>query len=546
MNSLHTLDSVSPDISGYNVIPYWEFQQLAGRSGMRAWDRLRELRDHQGLVEISLAKLSVLEGFEPVSKDNIRVGVNRLRQIGIVEDLGNSKKKVLCALAVNNTSGETMALLPDPVYEQKDKVNKWGRPKNSGKNSGKDEKEYTEIKSGAENYRTKKNTRCITDDKKNTRENNQFEGSGSEQVKSIEKKNPEELQALEKSKSGNASFNSRVRAARTCDIYIVSPLNNPPLRGDVKEKHAEGTPSAYFSSPTGISKAGGSGPEKVVENPELFLPVEDDDSEFFPTMPEDVAGGLTDLFARVGRGSQVAGDKFWKHPGVPRRPSLAELSCPVVPPPQALEPHWSEEQWFRELARLWWNAVEAEYGRKYKLRSKPHFGVLRGMKHPARSKYFKLVISAARSFVDHQIAPAAWFGFSFDVWHNYLGNPKDKPPTIGWVLGEKRLEDSKTRRWFWQETKYFHSRRLLQTRVHKELMLRYSRMQSALSQLPLDSTDPDIVNVVDAHFPDDLYDELKEQSRAQGQKWQGAINQCLLQGEWLWSGNWTIPDRVRP
>jgi hypothetical protein len=164
---------------------------------------------------------------------------------------------------------------------------------------------------------------------------------------------------------------------------------------------------------------------------------------------------------------------------------------------------------------------------------------MKTIRKPKKSKYYKLLTTAADIFIEKEISPAAWIGFSFEIWHKDEGHPSDDPPPLPWVFG--MTKNKKFRGWFYGEgASSFRGGRVLPTKRYKKLLECYNLMRTCLSRLPTDATDAMIIDTVDMFFPRKTYDKWKRQINKETEEIQENLDSCLQRGDWLWSDNWDL------
>jgi len=253
----------------------------------------------------------------------------------------------------------------------------------------------------------------------------------------------------------------------------------------------------------------------------------------------EIASVLENLLSQNTSTTKKAAARFWKHQNVPQAPSPTNLDMIKIPAPPQLDPDADEVAWFRAIAKTYTRA----YNDRYRQFGNESYTFSRVMRNPRKSRYYKLVVEAARKFIKHEIPPASWIAFSFDVWHEYGGGrDEDDSPPVSWIFSRERVE--KRWGWFYAESSRYRGGRILLTNFHKELIHRYDQMRSALSQLPVSASDATINVTVQQFFPDDLYEFLLEKSNAAARKVCEKLNESLRAGDWLWSDDWQIPENL--
>lgn len=202
--------------------------------------------------------------------------------------------------------------------------------------------------------------------------------------------------------------------------------------------------------------------------------------------------------------------------GVPPLP-LAALAR--VPSPPQLVAEDGDERNAYLLATWYTGAIEAAYGRRCWIFAKGPV---------ATSKHFRMLVVAARAFIAHNIAPAAWVAWSISVWRQH--KPDDFPP-LAWVFGPKRIEER--RGWYRDDSVGFNVAGVVTPPAWAELRARYAEMTRALATEP-GLTPESAREIVDVFLPAALLDDLKERSRAEATALTAKLKERVYVGHWVW------------
>lgn len=474
------------------TVPLELFERLVGRSGSRAWRRCVSIRDNRGFVDSTLRHLASLDGFEPVSIWNIRQGVDRLHQTGMARFVFDKRTRTTRRWIDGHEvtdAGDQAILVSKETMNRLSNANGWGG------------RRKVAVLMYDKKATRPQNNESRTQEKSPTKKTTRPQNTENQEHKSEEK--TEQNQQLSHTRP-RPRPRTHARGERA-----INPFISPPLRGEERK---------------------GSGDQTAVAGTGNFSEESSEMENEKTGTPEAEILGLENMFGSNSKSEEIARDIFLTHPATPPYPTLKLIR---VPAPPELDQHGSDEDHFRQIASTWTKALEARYGGRCFVFSK-------AMRNPKKSKYYKALTKAAQQFVAHEISPAAWIAFSFDVWHEYGKHPHDDPPPIPWVFDVKRI--SERRGWFRREAARYRGGRLLFSKAHRELVTRYTHMQSALAGLPIKSTDAEVKQTIEKYFPENLYNDLLNRANAVAEDIQKKLYDCLRSGDWLWSEDWQINE----
>jgi hypothetical protein len=219
-------------------------------------------------------------------------------------------------------------------------------------------------------------------------------------------------------------------------------------------------------------------------------------------------------------------------PGVPQFPGSNMIRVAKVPPPPLLKKSFDALSRFDRVARAWIGAVRGVYG----VESWTFRGAIGKHGTGQKSKHWRLVLAAAGRLIEHELAPATWLGFSFDVWKNYVAKENEKkrnaPPPITWVLSPTRID--KQRGWCRRESEEYAGGHLFFADEHMELLRQYSRMKVAVRRLPLEATEAEVIETVDRFFHDKSYETFVEEAQRASDRMQERLHAMVARGDWPW------------
>lgn len=201
-------------------------------------------------------------------------------------------------------------------------------------------------------------------------------------------------------------------------------------------------------------------------------------------------------------------------------PSLPGAPLVRLPEPPLLVAEDGPDRWAYLLATWYTGAVEAAYGKRCWIFARGPV---------ADSKHVKLLHAAARAFLRHDIAPAAWVAWSISVWRQH--KPKDFPP-LAWVFGVKRIDER--RGWFRDEATEFLAPGVQVPPAWTELRARHAELLRALLAEPA-LTPETAAEVVDVFLPRSLLNALIERARHQAREAQSDLRERVYCGAWVWT-----------
>jgi hypothetical protein len=289
------------------------------------------------------------------------------------------------------------------------------------------------------------------------------------------------------------------------------------------------SPTQQPSSPAGTRQQPRNRPQALPASPQALpagsqqpSPAQPSPAGTRPRLPDPaaVAKPLGDAAYQVGEPRAMhpaaMGLPF---PGVPGPLRVHEIARCVVPNPPLLDPRASPEQHARILARWYTGIAERRTGKTcWSFRGKPL----------ERSRYFGALQSAAKAMVEHEIAPAAWIAWSFDVWEH---REKDKLPPPSMVFSAKRIEER--RGWFRSCAVDYSGGQQVYVPAARELMQRQAQMRNALARERPRNTEA-VLAVVAKYFPIRLRERLIHDAKQQAEAEQERMTVAVAEGKWVW------------
>jgi hypothetical protein len=108
------------------------------------------------------------------------------------------------------------------------------------------------------------------------------------------------------------------------------------------------------------------------------------------------------------------------------------------------------------------------------------FGRSRTLFDVQSSRYYFDLAECADALYAHDVAPAAWCAFSFDVWKTHVATGKQakKPPPVTWVLSGARADERLN--WFLAELPRYSGGQVWVGAAHHALIRDWNRMREAL------------------------------------------------------------------
>jgi len=212
--------------------------------------------------------------------------------------------------------------------------------------------------------------------------------------------------------------------------------------------------------------------------------------------------------------SRIGGD-------VPPYPGFSVVTPAMVPAPPLLKPEMGAVALVEELARWYRGAVSKVFGERC-------FVLMKGVK---RSKHYAKMLEFAERLIAHEIPPAVWCLYACEEWKGIAPVPGSKRPhlpPLQVVFNPNRLETS--HRWKfrdqWGDGQI--GGRTVFTDSHRELITRYQRMHSAITQ---GTTRAD---AVERYFPDGLYDKLIDRTKVEALATRKVLETQIAKGVFVW------------
>lgn len=496
------LDHVEHRIAGRLPIPLPKFNAALGRPARKVWHRLRELRERDGTCRASVAEIA--KGTSMCAA-YVERGLKRLRQLRLVtraKGKPNSPAKRVRIVYGTPGQGKTgeVALVPHEAWREINQAKSWGGLRDTaGRPKGRsvtNDNSFSEVG-------------VMTDEKIQVAESEikwpKTDGIGIKrpiaEVKSSGRK--PQLQAPLKGGLEPAVPNPRagVRAsARACKV--ISLESRVVVHSSFQEEEQRGAVPARANR---VSFS------------------EDTDST---------------LGTRLGGGATVPAID-WQLPGVPDVPPKS-VSPAKRPQPPEIDPEWPPDAQVLFLAATWEHAVEHRWPRD-------RSWTFKGKNYPSPgTDKFDELLTACQALQAHNIAPAQWLHFCFELWSTITSDERKeisgkkiskkkrapRKPPARWCFQPGLID--KHRGWFRREfAPQVLGGNIIPTPAYAELTERHARMRYVISTThPTQQVQLD--HILDRFFPDDLYDELVATAQAEAYDLQRELNKQAFNGEWIW------------
>jgi hypothetical protein len=135
------------------------------------------------------------------------------------------------------------------------------------------------------------------------------------------------------------------------------------------------------------------------------------------------------------------------------------------------------------------------------------------------------LLEVAAMLREEGISPYGWAAFSCDVWKEHHSSA----PRLDWVFLISRVEQRSG--WFKSELSDYTGERVVFGPKARELLRRHETMRMLLAQA---KTDEHVKAVTDGFFPGNLFNEMLEAVRAEGDAERTRLRAEIERGEWLW------------
>jgi hypothetical protein len=217
--------------------------------------------------------------------------------------------------------------------------------------------------------------------------------------------------------------------------------------------------------------------------------------------------------------------------GIPPRPTATNVPLPTIPAPPKLPEGLSDFEAARWLMNAYRGAVNARYYARTMTGKKPkRCMVLIQRGALEKSPYLPVLVTAARTMRDCDIAPAAWVAWNVDLWKGRGDKASAKPPPLRYVFSEKRILEK--RGWFGKEAGSYEGRRSIPVPTAQALKQRWSTMWRQLCA-QTDRSQEAVSATVARWFPEGLYERMVQEARAETIDMQARLNSDALSGRWI-------------
>jgi hypothetical protein len=211
---------------------------------------------------------------------------------------------------------------------------------------------------------------------------------------------------------------------------------------------------------------------------------------------------------------------------IPAYPGARVVPLIVVPSPAKLDTTEPPIRRAERVAKWWCSAVQRKLGRVV------HIPGTDESRDLIESRYCPDLLAAARMFVKHDIAPAAWCGFSIDVWGSGTRSKRiARVPPLAWVFNPDRITERLD--WFCAERVRYMGGQVRMGPRQRELVRRYEVLQSALLAAP--QLDEALVRrLVSTHLPAGMYARLVAAAQFESAQTSFELAVKAREGEYLW------------
>ncbi len=478
-------------------VPIALFERKAARTGRRAFDTLRKVCDARGFLDDSHKELAEKAD---TNVRSFREGLARLRRIGLVCWMRDNHTGRMRTRIVGKISGDILRA-PEGTLATLTAMSGWGGSRSgAGRPAADLNNDYYQIDPSA------------TADLNNENETPEAAALNSDENAADLNEKPNDSAKLHNQDDSNSPGGSPSPPRSSSNTSVIShsspsesrSKNTPPARAA-----REDSPSSPDSGPTSNEP------------------------------PPEALDGIAEALAG---GSDGEPPGPWHRPGVPPFPGPTVVEPARVPPPPLLDAGADDEVWFKQIAKAWRGTTMAFFGGNAKDAwiFKKQLDLIRRKRTEknaekiTKSKHYQMLLDAGAKFIEHDISPAAWIAFSFDVWAEYGDGDTERPPPPKWVFGTKRIDDR--RGWFRNAADEYRGGKVFFSPPHKALIRRHTTMRRDLRKLPVDAEQTRVEAVVEKHFPNNMHELLTARAVEATREMNTQLEKFLADGEWLWSG----------
>ncbi len=219
---------------------------------------------------------------------------------------------------------------------------------------------------------------------------------------------------------------------------------------------------------------------------------------------------------------------------IPPYPGPMFVSLVVVPAPPRLTAAMGAGERLRRVAAAYLGACERAVQGRCWAADKRTADTVRMGAHGPRFAHL------ATWLLKEGIPPSAWCAFSVDVWlqhyaqHQHPRSPLRRRPSVPWVCGDEHIVGHEA--WFWAESVRYQGGHASCVVEHRELLVTWSKMRSALLQRmqpPHTITREEVFAIVRRHFAKGVFESTVHRAKLCAQRKQAEFNDRVAMGEFL-------------
>ena len=466
--------SVPSEVAGRCEVEVKALAALLGRAAWRVWECLIHWRDREGVTHATRLGIANAHGFEVISDKEVKRGLTRLRQAGLIVDRGWASRmvpsrvaghviaekvyeRVVLGARIESSSKAKMAVVPKATRIWMSSAHTWGGRR-----------------AGAGRKRRKLSPRRV-------------------------------LELLQGGRSAGSAIYSKKRVTK---LTIMGTKHNkedvfqvgPPI--SVKRRAPAGSlsSSARFA---GLTASPLSAPKLLTKPKPLTRTVslKSDGAEIV----------LTPGARRSSAPLQIRAELL------PPPPWDLDLPMIKIPSPPLLDSSLGTLRRRSFIARFWRSAYISRFGSEDSKAARACFA--RG------PKISRAIDQACEEFIELGLAPGSWMVWCFDLSLNFDWGPANPWWVIRATFMRKHFE------WY-RETASIEGSKVIMTDAHRELWTRWHAMNKA-ARFALSISE--VKAIVEKHLSFDEHDRLVALAHIQAADKQKSYTRLARSGDiWIW------------